>query len=166
MQAHLHGCTTIVVDNGLISSEEVVAAFTASMNIVYERIAERGLVSARNRAMGLALASQPEFLAFIDDDEVPEADWLSNLIKQVEQTGADFACGPVVPEYAVSPPRWGWLRGNFSKSQEILPVHPTCCFGPHDTGGREPVFQHKFNFSGGETMNFLAAWQQMAQSLS
>ena len=89
-QAKAHGCTTIIVDNGMRSSETVVSSFQPEMPIVYERISEPGLVSARNRAMSLALAFHPEFLAFIDDDEVPEADWLSNLIRRVEETGADY----------------------------------------------------------------------------
>jgi succinoglycan biosynthesis protein ExoM len=111
-QANAHGCATIIVDNGIRSSETVVSSFQSEMNIVYERISEPGLVSARNRALSLALATHPEYLAFIDDDEVPEADWLSNLIRRIEQTGAGFASGPVVPEYAALPPRWA-TEGEF-----------------------------------------------------
>ena len=83
-QANAQRCATVIVDNGMRSSEAVVASFQSEMPIVYERISQPGLVSARNRAMSLALATHPEYLAFIDDDEVPEADWLSNLIRRIE----------------------------------------------------------------------------------
>jgi succinoglycan biosynthesis protein ExoM len=150
VQAQLHGCTTIVVDNGSNSSEEIVSAFKASMNIVYERIAERGLVSARNRAMSLTLAFHPEFMAFIDDDEVPEADWLSNLIRRVEQTGADFACGPVVPEYEISPPRWVVEGEFFQNSGDTVCISNLLLRASCIPANESQWFQHEFNFSGGE----------------
>lgn len=156
VQAQLHDCTTIVVDNGSNSSEEIVSAFLTSMNIVYDRIAERGLVSARNRAMSLALAFHPEFLAFIDDDEVPEADWLSNLIQRVEQTGADFACGPVVPDYAEPPPRWVTEGEFFHASGDSLRTSNLILRASCIPADASQWFQHEFNFSGGEDNEFLS----------
>ena len=150
------GCTTIVVDNGPNSSEAVVSGFLASLNIVYDRIAERGLVSARNRAMRLALAFHPEFLVFIDDDEVPDAGWLASLIARLEQTGADIACGPVVPEYLEPPPRWATQGEFFHASADVfgtsnLILRASCL--PTD---ESKWFQHEFNFSGGEDYEFLS----------
>lgn len=156
MQAKLHGCTTIVVDNGSNSSEEIVSAFLTSMSIVYDRIAERGLVSARNRAMSLALAVHPQFLAFIDDDEVPEADWLSNLIQRVEQTGADFACGPVVPEYTEPPPRWVIEGEFFNAPGDSFRTSNLILRASGIPADASQWFQHEFNFSGGEDNEFLS----------
>ena len=154
-QARLHGCTTIVVDNGSNSSEEIVSAFLTSMNIVYDRISAPGLVSARNRAMSLALAFHPEFLAFIDDDEVPEADWLSNLIRRIEETGADFAIGPVVPEYAVPPPRWATEGEFFHASGDSFRTSNLILRALCLPENESQWFQHEFNFSGGEDNEFL-----------
>lgn len=154
-QARAHGCVTIIVDNGMRSSETVVATFQPEMEIVYERLAEPGLVSARNRAMGLALAFHPEFLAFIDDDEIPEADWLANLIRRVEETGAGFACGPVVPAYQASPPSWVVKGEFFEKSGTAactsnLLLRASCI--PVDASR---WFLPDFNFTGGEDKEFL-----------
>ncbi len=113
-------CTVIVVDNGTWPSEGTVLAFTDAMNIVYDRVSECGLVSARNRALALGLALTPEFLVFIDDDEVPEASSLANLIHRMEETGADFACGPVVPDYAAPPPCWVRQGEFFNTSADSL----------------------------------------------
>lgn len=155
-QAKVHDCTTIVVDNGPNQSERVVSAFITSMNIVYDRIVQPGLVCARNRAMALALALHPDFLVFIDDDEVPEAEWLTNLIRRIEQTGADIACGPVIPEYTQAPPRWA-TEGRFfnaygdSLRTSNLILRATCI--PADAS---QWFQDEFNFSGGEDNEFLS----------
>jgi succinoglycan biosynthesis protein ExoM len=154
-QANAHRCATVIVDNGINSSEAVVSSFQPEMPIIYERISQPGLVSAKNRAMSLALASHAEFLAFIDDDEVPGVDWLSNLILRVEQTGADFACGPVVPEYATPPARWA-TEGEFfpapgdSFRTSNLILRASCL-----PEGESQWFRHEFNFSGGEDNEFL-----------
>ena len=155
-QANAQRCATIIVDNGTHSSETIVASFQSEMEIVYERLSEPGLVSARNRAMGLALASHPEFLAFIDDDEVPGAGWLSNLIRRVEETGADLANGPVVPDYAAPPPRWATEGSYFHKSGETVCTSNllirTSCIPPYAS----QWFHQAFNFSGGEDYEFLS----------
>ena len=155
-QAIEHGCPTIIVDNGTRSSEAVVSPFKSEMPIIYERLSEPGIVSARNRAMALALESHPDFLAFIDDDEVPEPDWLANLIGRAEETGADFAIGPVVPEYAAPPPRWATDGSYFHKSGETVCTSNlllrTSCIPAHAS----QWFHQAFNFSGGEDYEFLS----------
>jgi succinoglycan biosynthesis protein ExoM len=155
-QANAHGCATIIVDNGMRSSETVVSSFQPEMHIVYERISEPGLVSARNRVMSLALAFHPEFLAFIDDDEVPEADWLSNLIRRIEQTGAGFASGHVVPEYAAPPPRWATEGGFFHASGDSFITGNLILRASCLPEGESQWFRHEFNFSGGEDDEFLS----------
>ena len=63
-QVRGQACTVIVVDNGTSSSEDIVLAFAASMNIVYDRLSARGLVSARNRALTLGVARRPRPFPF------------------------------------------------------------------------------------------------------
>ena len=155
-QANAHGCTAIIVDNGTHSSETVVAPFQSEMKILYERLSEPGLVSARNRAMSLALASHPEFLAFIDDDEIPEAGWLASLVRRVEETGADLANGPVVPDYAAPPPRWAVDGEYFHKSGETVCTSNLLIRASCLPAGASQWFQHEFNFSGGEDYEFLS----------
>jgi succinoglycan biosynthesis protein ExoM len=155
-QARQHESTVVVVDNGTEPSEAIAAAFQKDMNIVYQRLAAPGLVSARNAALRLALSRKPEFLAFIDDDEAPEAGWLSGLIERLEESGADFATGPVIPDFAAPPPRWAVKGEFFEKSGETHCtsnlIMRTACI-PAD---ESQWFRPEFNFSGGEDKEFLA----------
>ncbi len=54
---------------------------------------DRGLCHARNRAVLTALEYKPEFIAFLDDDDLPKADWLRELIAHQQETHADIVCG-------------------------------------------------------------------------
>ncbi|GIW57022.1 MAG: glycosyl transferase family A [Nitrospiraceae bacterium] len=54
---------------------------------------ERGISQARNRAVAEALALGAEFVAFVDDDDVPKPDWLWWLWKRQRETGADLVFG-------------------------------------------------------------------------
>jgi succinoglycan biosynthesis protein ExoM len=155
-QVRPEDCTLVVVDNGPNSSEIIVSNFKTSMNIIYAHVLEPGLVSARNKALALGLALHPEYLAFIDDDEVPEAGWLANLIQRIEQTGADIACGPVVPEYSELPPRWisqGEFFNAFGDSLRTSNLMMRASCVPADDS---LWFSHEFNFSGGEDNEFLS----------
>jgi succinoglycan biosynthesis protein ExoM len=144
----------VVVDNGLRSSEAVVIRFGARLKLTYDRLVAKGLVVARNRAIGLALGHKPEFLVFIDDDEVPLPGWLSSLIRCLEATGADIVTGPVVPEFLAPPPPWvirgnfffrepGIATGNLALRTSCLPISPDHWFNP------------AFNFLGAEDEEFL-----------
>jgi succinoglycan biosynthesis protein ExoM len=155
-QAKLHESTVVVVDNGTVPSEAIVAAFEKDMNIVYQQLSEPGLVSARNAALRLALLREPEFLAFIDDDEVPEAGWLCGLVEKLEESGADFATGPVVPDFAVPPPRWAKRGEFFEKSGETHCTSNLIVRAASIPADESQWFRPEFNFSGGEDKEFLA----------
>jgi succinoglycan biosynthesis protein ExoM len=54
---------------------------------------ERGISFARNRAIGTALGYGADFIAFIDDDDLPRPDWLARLVDRQRLTGADLVHG-------------------------------------------------------------------------
>jgi GT2 family glycosyltransferase len=54
---------------------------------------ERGISFARNRATSTALAYGADFIAFIDDDDLPRPDWLARLVDRQRLTGADLVHG-------------------------------------------------------------------------
>jgi glycosyltransferase involved in cell wall biosynthesis len=63
------------------------------MRLVFAEEPRRGISFARNRAIAEARAQGADFVAFIDDDDLPRADWLRNLIRRQRETGADLVFG-------------------------------------------------------------------------
>jgi succinoglycan biosynthesis protein ExoM len=71
----------------------------------------QGLATARNRALDL-VPTDAEWIAFIDDDEVPEPGWLDELLYVARTYRAPIVQGPVRPMFVSPPPRW-IVRGRF-----------------------------------------------------
>jgi len=98
----------VVVDNDpQATAEPVIAALRAAspapLILVHEP--RPGVATARNT--GLAATDAP-LIAFLDDDEAADANWLSALLAGLDHTGADVVFGPIrgqVPEGT------GWTRG-------------------------------------------------------
>jgi glycosyltransferase involved in cell wall biosynthesis len=98
--------SVVVVDNDVQeSARAVVEALTGSagLQIVYLVEAEPNISRARNKAVKYATG---DYVAFIDDDEFPEAEWLLNLHAACQRFAADGVLGPVLPFFEGSPPEW------------------------------------------------------------
>ena len=120
---------------------------------------QRGLSAVRNRALD-EVPPGTDFVAFIDDDEWAEPQWLDALLAMQAQTAADIVQGPVVPAFELDPPDWMRRGGYF----EVGPFQPgekltfgatgNClirCAMLQRTGLR---FDMRFNTSGGEDADF------------
>lgn len=102
----------VVVDNdSAATAQPVVQAFAArgALPLRHACETEANIARARNRACALA---EGELVAMIDDDELPEPDWLARLLDTLQAAGADGVLGPVRPRYEVTPPGW-IVRGGF-----------------------------------------------------
>jgi glycosyltransferase involved in cell wall biosynthesis len=112
--------SSVVVDNDEAgSAAAVVASFQnpPQLEINYQREPQRNFAAVRNRAVQ---ASRGDFIAFIDDDEVPERDWLMQLLATSRRYECSGVLGPVRPYFDNPPPRW------LVKSKICdRPVHPT-----------------------------------------
>ena len=73
--------------------------------LVYRTEKRRGIPQARNAALGVALG-RADFVAFIDDDEVPAPDWLAELLRVQRIYAADAVRGPVLPVFESPAPAW------------------------------------------------------------
>ena len=161
---------TLVDNDVLMSSKEVVAEFqkTSSLRITYSVEPEQNIALARNKAVA---NSTGDFLAFIDDDELPGPDWLLKLYQACEAYNADGVLGPVLPRFEGTPPAWV-LKGGFCDR----PAHATgfrIDWNQGRTGnllirrqilnGLEPVFRPEFG-SGGEDRNFFKRMIEQGRS--
>ncbi len=151
----------MIVDNDAEqSAKETVADFAvnSTVRIDYYTEATSNIALARNKAVQSATG---EYLAFIDDDEVPQKDWLLTLLKACQQFKADGVLGPVHPHFEQSPPEWLTKGGFYNR-----PTHKTGFVMTWDearTGnvlirkqileGENPVFKPEFG-TGGEDQDF------------
>jgi succinoglycan biosynthesis protein ExoM len=63
----------------------------------------QGIASARNHAVSLA---KGKYIAFIDDDEVADSQWLTQLYRTMLEFKADGVWGPVLPVFPENFPEW------------------------------------------------------------
>jgi succinoglycan biosynthesis protein ExoM len=148
----------IVVDNDPSRSATCVCKRAVLPRPVrYVAESRRGIVHARNRA--IAEASGSEFLAFLDDDEVPSEFWLDELLATQARFGADVVAGPTRPLYEPGLPEW-IRRGSFFER----PSHETgtplefCASGNvlvrTKVFPRVGKFDDNFQLTGGEDTQF------------
>ena len=67
---------------------------------------EPGISAARNKALDMARARGAAFLAYIDDDELAEPDWLATLLTKQQETDADVVVGVVRGKPGPEAPAW------------------------------------------------------------
>jgi succinoglycan biosynthesis protein ExoM len=137
--------------------DDVITRRAYSLCYVSEK--RRGIPFARNAALAVAL-SDSDFIAFIDDDETPEIDWLAELLRVQKFYKADIVTGPSLPRYVESPPQW-MSEGRFHEA----PRYPTGTLRPvaftHNALVRTAVFEsfdrhfdESIGLSGGEDEEF------------
>ena len=116
--AGLFSFSIVVVDNDAgESAREVVSTFARRTNrtVVYDIEPEQNISLARNRAVRNSVG---DYIAFFDDDQFPQRDWLHSLYEAQKAYDADGILGPVKPYYDEVPPRW-LVKGKFYER----PIH-------------------------------------------
>jgi succinoglycan biosynthesis protein ExoM len=104
----------IIADNeGNPLARDICDRFRQSSDIPIDYVHEpqRGISFARNACLDL-LRDDCNFFAMIDDDEVPEPDWIEQLLLAQESTGADVVQGRVLPQLPANAPDW-IVRGSY-----------------------------------------------------
>jgi len=107
----------VVTDNDIhLSARSVVAEFAVQSRIetTYSAESRQNIALARNKALEHATGG---FIAFIDDDEFPESDWLLMMLKTCEDYQTAGILGPVRPHFEDPPPRW-IIEGRFCERPE------------------------------------------------
>jgi succinoglycan biosynthesis protein ExoM len=148
----------VVVDNDEVASAEEVCN-TASMPWPIKYVVEptRGITHVRNRA--IAEAGSVDFIAFIDDDEVPSVHWLDELLWAQAEFAADVVSGPVLPKYAPDVPDWVRRGGFFDGRTSATGTTRRACATNNvlvrtHVFRRVPGFDDAFALSGAEDTHF------------
>ena len=108
-QAPGFGFEIIVVDNDANrTAEETVqslaeAATRRRVPLRYHVEPEQNIALARNRSVADA---RGEYVAFIDDDECADPNWLESLVRVLESEAVDGVFGPVLSIYPETFPAW------------------------------------------------------------
>lgn len=128
----------------------------------------RGITFVRNRA--IAEAGDVDFVATIDDDEVPVAEWLDELLWTQAQFSADIVNGPVMPHFDSGVADWVKRGGFFNGLDYSTGTARNFC----NTGNaliRSAVFSHvplfddRFALTGGEDTHFFLRARQAGYTI-
>lgn len=94
--------SVVVVDNhekgaGLQVCKQMQSSYEFELKAYLEP--GDGISAARNAAVSNALSQNPDWVAFLDDDEWPEPQWLSELLRIQQMHNADLVGGPTRPVF-------------------------------------------------------------------
>lgn len=156
----------VIVDNSpdrnaRALTEGLAGSFPWPLHYVAEE--RRGITFARNAALRKAEAVAADAIAFIDDDEYPDADWLKALLKRQQSSGAAAVLGAVRPVFPSKTPGW-IIKGRFFETHdfadgaELDDAHTANVLVDLRVLQRHRLrFDHRFALTGGEdTMLFRA----------
>jgi succinoglycan biosynthesis protein ExoM len=77
----------------------------------------RNIARARNVGVEAAIG---RYIAFVDDDEAPDPNWLESYFACLERTGADAAFGPKFPEFSDGvPPEWDPTASHYTTDFQV-----------------------------------------------
>ena len=161
----------IVIDNSPNPMTRDVCVQTGAalpFNVYYTTEPEPGITYARNRAVAVAIERGAHFIAFIDDDDLPQSDWLLQLLDCQQTTAADIVFGSWILDQQM--PEWARGTGIFRPPNKVKREKkdsryglPSCASTCNLLVGRDilqrvgasgPIFSHLFCDSGGEDKDF------------
>lgn len=122
--------SVLVLDNDpAVSAKQVIIEAEKSLPtglLFYKTVSPKGLAVARNAAIEHSLKSSAN-LIFIDDDEKPEHNWLTNMIAAHREFRESIIAGPVLPVLPSILPAWSprgefWKRNRFQHFSQVPPT--------------------------------------------
>lgn len=173
----------VVVDNSCDQETAAIcnqAAQRLPMPVHYIEEPQAGITYARNAAVKEALSHGADFVAFIDDDDLPRPNWLVTLLDRQAVTHADLVFGTWILD--ASMPQWAResgifrspvkFKGGSKPSRYSLPHCASTCnvLAGRDillqVGADGPIFCHAFRFSGGEDKDFFIRAERVGAKLA
>lgn len=153
----------IVVDNDPTRSAENFCEqlkLNFKWKLKYLSEPERGISYVRNKAVS-EVSINADFVAFIDDDEVPEPSWLEELLIVQQKYHSDVVAGPSLPFFpAKDVPQWV-IKGKFFEPQRYQTGHLLKFTSTNNVLIRaqilrtmNKIFDERFALTGGEDTHF------------
>jgi len=148
----------VVVDNDEFrSAAEICDSVFLPWPAKYVVEPRRGIAQARNRA--ICESENPDFVVFIDDDEVPTSRWLDELLWTRACFDCDVVCGSVLPRYIGEAPEWVKTGRFFSKHVYMTGQLLEMCGSGNVLISRKVTtamgsFDERFALTGGEDTHF------------
>jgi succinoglycan biosynthesis protein ExoM len=101
----------VVVDNDKERTAEstIVKLKKKCLNpfvIHYFNFPKKGLTHVRNEIIKQSLSFDPDYIAFVDDDEYVTENWLKELVKTMIDMNADIVLGPNLPVFEKEVPEY------------------------------------------------------------
>lgn len=151
--------TVIVVDNeAQPNNSKIVLDWSQTIRglaSVYVHEPRRGISQARNAAITKALELGADWIAFIDDDEVADANWLQALWSAAGQHTADIVAGPVPQFSAEGAQIWkGPKRTEGSRMKRCAAGNVLFRTSIASENGLR--FDSRFDLTGGEDTDFFS----------
>ena len=162
----------LVIDNSHDgSASNSCMSFGSKVRYIHEP--KLGISQARNRGIREA---HGDFIAFLDDDERAQPNWLAELCETLHTTQADAVFGSVEPEFECESELINYARNVYRRriykqaGTDVSNVYyllgtGNSCFVKNRCFLEGEPFAAKFNFSGGEDVYFLKNLVNRGQTL-
>lgn len=90
----------VVVDNSESPrADKICNKYKNKMKIIFYWEKRPGIPFARNKCLKGALENNVDFIAFIDDDEKVDPEWLPSALFEIDNENIDIVSGQVIREY-------------------------------------------------------------------
>lgn len=154
-----------IVDNDIDRSAEEISSTFKDLTekpffVDYHHYPVKGLSNVRNELLKRALARNPDFIIFVDDDEYVSIQWLNELVGKMTENNIDLAMGPVISKFEDDVPEsiscWfkGQLYDNFRKCSPDTVSTANLILNARTLSERKIWFDERFNATGAEDSYF------------
>ncbi|MBC03163.1 MAG: hypothetical protein CMJ34_07650 [Phycisphaerae bacterium] len=138
------GVHVVVVEND-IPTDAPPPGCSLPLRHVFEP--EPGIPAARNRSLEIALENpDTDAVAFLDDDETVDREWLAALCRGREASGTAVTTGPAIPRFPTGSPAWAEASGVYQPPRYPTGTRRPWAFTHNTMIDAEPLRRGGFRF--------------------
>ena len=166
--------TILIVDNdNSESARKIFEIFQDKLNVKYIVEGRKGLSNVRNKALETAINIGASHIAFIDDDETADKNWLLNHIDFYNNFSEFYiSSGPTIKIFDKEYPKYITKNRIFRtrNNKKLGSIRKVCASGnvffPINIVVENSVyFDEKYNFSGSEDTDFFGKLKELGYEI-